>query len=164
MSTINIANIKMYRPLDKTETTNYGGDIDLNSEILTDTLENVFDNVSDQERIQGDTEYRKIFVKNHNTGAGSDWLNVKCWIFSPTLSPDDEISIALGVISPPDTLYEAQGYDFVTPDAIDHEDVLDIGTLLTNEIAAIWVKRIVSPSAEKYYGNEFQLAFRSSSI
>ena len=157
---IEIDNIKFYRPLNVDENSDsYGGAINLNSEIISDQFQNIFDNVTDQERIEGDTEYRKVFVYNHNAGIGSSWLNVKCWIFSNTLSPDDDISIALGTLT--DTKYEAKNYTYYKPTAIDHADVLNLGTLATDEKAAIWIKRIVNPDSEKYYANEFRLAFRS---
>jgi hypothetical protein len=159
---INVDNIKLYNPTDTNEDTdNYGGGINLNSEIITDQTGNVFDNVTDQERIEGDTEYRKVFIYNHNSGVGSAWLNVKCWIFANTLSPDDDISIALG--TDVDTKYDAKQYAYVKPDAIDHSDVLDLGTLASDESAAIWIKRIVQPDSAQYWANEFRLAFRSTS-
>ena len=157
---INVDNIKFYAPLNADDSLQtYGGGIDLSSEIVSDQLGNVFDNVSDQERIEGNTDFRKFFIYNHNSGAGSAWLNVKGWIWQNTLSGDDEISIAIGTDS--DTHYEAAGYTFYKPDAIDHQDVLDIGTLLTNEKVAIWIKRIVGAEAAKYFANEFRLAFKS---
>ena len=160
---VELANIKFYQPTNTTEgIDNYGGDINLASKITTDQLQNIFDNVTDQERLEGDTEYRKVFLYNHNTGGGSSWLNVKGWIFSNTLSPDDEISIALAVISPADTLYDAKGYTYYKPDAIDHADVLDLGTLATDGKAAIWIKRVVNAVAQGYYSNEFRLAFKST--
>ena len=160
---IEVDNIKFYRPTNKEEgNDNYGGDIDLNSEIISDQLQNVFDNITDQERIEGDTEYRKVFLKNHNSGEGSSWLNVKGWIFSFTLSSDDEISIALAVMSPPDTLYEAKNYTYYQPDTINHANVLNLGTLASNEMSAIWIKRVVNAESQKYYSNEFRLAFKSS--
>ena len=160
---IEINNIKFYRPTNKTEgIDDYGGDIDLASEIISDQLQNIFDNVTDQERIEGKTEYRKLFVYNHNTGAGSSWLNVKGWIFNFTLSPDDEISVVLAVMSPPDTLYSAKTYTYKQPNAIGHADVLLLGTLATNGKAAIWIKRIVNANSQKYWANEFKLAFKST--
>lgn len=160
---INVQNIKFYHPLNKTEgDTSYGGDINLADEIINDALENIFDNVTDQERIEGDTEYRKIFVYNHNTGEGSSWLNVKAWIYVNTLSPHDTIYIAKAILSPPDTLYEAQNYTYYQPDAIDHPDVLNMGTLLTDQKFAVWIKRIVQPASEKYMANKFRLAFKST--
>lgn len=159
--TIEITNLKFYRPLNMDEDSdNYGGEINLNSEILTDQFGNLFDNVTDQERIEGDTEYRKVFVCNHNSGVGSSWLNAKCWIFSNTLSPDDDVSIALGTVD--DTKYDAKNYTYYQPDAVDHADVLELGTLETNETAAVWVKRVVSPASQVYWANEFLLAFRST--
>ena len=160
---IEVDNIKFYYPLNVTEDSDdYGGDINLANEIISDQLQNIFDNVTDQERIEGDTEYRKVFVYNHNTGTGSAWLNVKCWIWQNTLSADDDISIAIAVMSPPDTLYEAENYTYKKPDTIEHVDVISLGSLATDQKAAIWIKRIVNAESQKYYANEFKLAFRSA--
>ena len=76
------------------ESDDHGGDIDLANEIsLSKIAENIFDNVSDAERVSGDTDYRKIFVRNENE---ETWAAVKAWIAQFTLSTDDEISVLLG--------------------------------------------------------------------
>ena len=87
-------NIKFFQSAFWIESDDHGGDIDLANEIsLSKIAENIFDNVSDAERVSGDTDYRKIFVRNENE---ETWALVKAWIAQFTLSTDDEISVLLG--------------------------------------------------------------------
>ena len=61
--------------------------------ITTDTLNNLWDNVSGDEASAGDTEYRAIFIKN--THGSLTLTGAKVWISSNTTSSDDTIEIAL---------------------------------------------------------------------
>jgi hypothetical protein len=64
------------------------------TEIVTATLQNLFDQVSGAESAAGDIEYRCIYVKNTH---GSLTLNVaKIWISTNTPATDTTIDIALG--------------------------------------------------------------------
>lgn len=88
--------IKFYRSAFWAESDDHGGDIDLANEIsLSKILNNLFDDISDSERVSGDTDYRKLFVRNENEVT---WAAVKAWISQFTLSPDDDISVLLGGI------------------------------------------------------------------
>ena len=50
-------------------------DIDLANEISLSKIEqNIFDDVTDAERVAGDTDYRKIFIRNENE---QSWAAVK---------------------------------------------------------------------------------------
>lgn len=64
-------------------------------EISSGLLNNIFDDVSDAERVAGDTDYRKTYIKNTNADT---WAAVKAWIAKFTESEDDEISILHGGI------------------------------------------------------------------
>ena len=85
--------IKFYECATWTEGNAHGGDIDTGDEITSGADQNVFDDVSDAERVAGDTEYRKIFIRNENTGT---WAAVKAWILQFTLAADDEVHILRG--------------------------------------------------------------------
>jgi hypothetical protein len=61
-------------------------------EISSGLLNNIFDDVSDAERVAGNTDYRKIYVKNTNADT---WAAVKAWVALFTESEDDEISVLL---------------------------------------------------------------------
>ena len=89
-----VSNIVVYQSRFWTEGDDHGGDIDLAHEISMDKIiNNIFDDVADSERVSGDTEYRKIFVRNENL---QNWADVKAWIDQFTLSADDEITILAG--------------------------------------------------------------------
>lgn len=89
-----VSKIVVYQSRFWTEGDDHGGDIDLAHEISMDKIiNNIFDDVADSERVSGDTEYRKIFVRNENL---QNWADVKAWIDQFTLSADDEITIVSG--------------------------------------------------------------------
>ena len=54
--------IKFYRCQTWAEGSTHGGDIDLNAEITTATDQNIFDDVTDNERESGDVEYRNCLL------------------------------------------------------------------------------------------------------
>ena len=89
-----VKNLRVYQCAFWNEGDDHGGDIDLANEISLSKIEqNVFDDVTDAERVAGDTDFRKIFIRNENE---QSWAAVKAWISQFTLSPDDEISVLLG--------------------------------------------------------------------
>ncbi len=94
MVTFDVKNLKVYQCAFWNESDDHGGDIDLANEIsLSKIEENIFDDVTDAERVAGDTDYRKIFIRNENE---QTWAAVKAWVSQFTLSEDDEISVLLG--------------------------------------------------------------------
>lgn len=154
-------NIKFYQCLSWDEGDSHGGDIDPASEIMSGIIRNIFDDVTNQERIDGKVEYRKIYVRNENSGDGSDWSSVKTWISQFTPATNDEISItAQGSNS--DTQEDAKNYTYYQPDLKNHVDVLDLGTLLTDQYHHIWIKRIVQAGGDGYFGNNFKLTLESA--
>jgi len=89
-----VKNLRVYQCAFWNESDDHGGDIDLANEIsLSKIEENIFDSVTDAERVAGDTDFRKIFIRNENE---QSWAAVKAWISQFTLSEDDEISVLLG--------------------------------------------------------------------
>jgi hypothetical protein len=94
MVAFDVKNLKVYRCAFWNESDDHGGDIDLANEISLSKIEqNIFDDVTDAERVAGDTDFRKIFIRNENE---QSWAAVKAWISQFTLSEDDEISVLLG--------------------------------------------------------------------
>lgn len=86
-------NLKWYECTEWTEGATHGGAIDTGDEITTNVSENIFDNVTDAERIAGDTEYRKIFFRNENA---DDYGTPKLWIEANTPATNDAVSILQG--------------------------------------------------------------------
>lgn len=89
---IDTANLKWYQCATWAEGDSHGGSIDTGSEITTDTDQNIFDDVSDAERVAGDTEYRKIFFRNENA---DDYNSVKAWIETQTPATNSAVSVVL---------------------------------------------------------------------
>ena len=125
-----VSNIVVYQSRFWTEGDDHGGDIDLAHEISMDKIiNNIFDDVADSERVSGDTEYRKIFVRNENL---QNWADVKAWIEQFTLSADDEITIlAGGSKSKTSTPVAATG----TATFAASTAVVGVGTKFTTELA-----------------------------
>lgn len=90
--TVKASLIKFYQSAVWAEGAAHGGAIGV-VEISSGALNNIFDDISDAERVAGNTDYRKIYVKNTNADT---WAAVKVWIALFTESEDDEISILLG--------------------------------------------------------------------
>ena len=152
------ANIKIYQCLVWTEGSTHGGDIDTGSEITSGADQNIFDDVSDAERVAGDTEYRKIYIRNENAAT---WNSVKAWISQFTSSSSDEITVKLGTNAGVQSV-EGVAAGYVSPDSKGHADGLDVGNLAQNAYQSVWIKRVVSAAGAGYTGNSFKLAFESS--
>jgi len=152
------SNIKFYQCTTWAEGDTHGGDIDTESEITSGVGENIFDDVSEAERVAGDTEYRKIYVRNENTDT---WAAVKAWIESFTPAENDEIEIKMGTNAGVQSV-EGVAEGYVSPDSKVHANVLSIGDLVQNDYQAVWIKRTVSAEGDGYTENTFTLAFESS--
>lgn len=84
--------LKIFQCATWAEGASHGGDISA-VEITSGLANNIFDDISDAERVAGDIDYRKIYVKNTNADT---WAAVRLWISLFTESEDDEISILRG--------------------------------------------------------------------
>jgi hypothetical protein len=125
-------------------------------EITSDSLSNLFDEVTGDEHTAGDTEYRCLFVKNDSAETA---YNVKLWIDSNTTSAEDTLNIGLdltGVGDEADTIAD----ESTAPDpavtfsaAADQDNALDLGDLAAGESYPIWVKRIVSAGSTPQANN-----------
>lgn len=152
------ANIKFYQCATWAEGDTHGGDIDTGSEITSGADQNVFDDVTDAERFAGDTEYRKIYIRNENADA---WNAVKAWIDTFTPATNDEITVKLGTNAGVQSVEGVAG-GYVSPDSKAHGDVLSIGNLAQNAYQSVWIKRVVTAAGDGYTTNNFKLAFESS--
>jgi hypothetical protein len=129
--------------------------------ITTDTLNNVWDNVNGAESSSGDTEYRAIFVKN--THGTLTYTGAKIWISSNTTSADDTIEIALADEGINNTI-ETVGNESTAPTGPSFSAPTSFGTGLTlGNLAAgqahgVWIKRIVSASAQAANANPYTLS------
>jgi len=153
MAAINPDNFKLYQCAIWTEGSSHGGDISA-TEISASGIQNIFDNVTDQERQNGDTEYRKVYFKNLN----ADTVSIKNWIETAYSAPNETISISLAV-STSDTQASATGYTYYTPNSISHANVLDLGSLAQNAYKGIWIKRVITAAGYGWKSDTFTLGF-----
>lgn len=135
-----------------------GGEISA-TQIVDNTLSNLFDAVSAGEAALGDIEYRCAYLKN--THATDSLASVKLWIQSNTPSTSTVIAIALdpagitngvsppaAVSSPLDENNPPPGVDFnLSPLPVDETTAISIGTLDASECIAVWFRRTVTALA-----------------
>lgn len=151
---ITAANFKLYKCATWDEGDTHGGAINTSTGVLAESGDQViFDDVSDAERTAGDTEYRKVFFRNEN----AETVNIKCWISTQYTATNQSVSIVAGTTD--DIQTAADDYTYVTPNAIDHADALDLGSLAQNASKAIWIKRIVTAGGNGITGDSFALTF-----
>lgn len=128
--------IKWYQCATWNEGDSHGGDIDTGNEITSGVDQNIFDDVTNDERVAGDTDYRKIYIRNENADS---WNSVKCWISQFTDSADDEISVlnagtkstAGNVVQCTGTATFTNGSPTVTT-SVDLSDELAVGEMIYN--------------------------------
>jgi|WetSurMetagenome_2_1015567.scaffolds.fasta_scaffold01555_11 hypothetical protein len=87
---IDAANLKWYQCTTWTEGSSHGGAIDTGAQITDNTMNNIFDNVTNAERIAGMTDYRKIFFRNENSDS---YTYPKGWISSQTPATNSAVWI-----------------------------------------------------------------------
>jgi len=140
--------LKFYKCLTWTEGEDHGGGIDLKSPL---TSGDIFDNISDSERDAGDTEYRKIFIRNENLAI---LYNTRVWISQNTPASADEISVcASGTDS--DIQQDASQYNYISPSG--YANGCHLGALGPYEYRPIWIRRIVIAGGEGYKDNSFEI-------
>lgn len=146
------SDIKWYRSANWEEGDSHGGNINLSSEIISDELGNIFDDVSDEERIVGTTEYRKVYIYLDKEVI---LFNLKLWIDQSALSPDGEISICVEGITNEDTQEDAENYEYISP--ANFGEAVVFGDLEHLNYYPIWIRRIVSPYAVPWHHSTFKL-------
>lgn len=168
---LDLANIKRYQCENWPEGPTHGGGRGT-TEIIDATLENIFDHIQPEEAQAGDTEYRKIYIRNQNADT---WPDVKVWISQFTPWTEDEIWINVGDATWTDTQADAFSYTFYQPDSKSHADahhpnVYDdagvlqnnFGNVGENQCFPIWLKRVVNPTTQGYTNNSAKIACGSS--
>jgi hypothetical protein len=150
MGTILASNFKMYQCTTWTEGSSHGGAINTSAEIASSGDQVIFDDVTDDERVAGDTEYRKVFIRNEN----ADSVSLKIWIEANYAATNESISIALGTDAGVQSV-EGVGATYAAPTTIGTG--LDIGALAQNASKAVWIKRVVTAAGNGYVADTFQL-------
>lgn len=141
------------------------------SEVVSGTIENLFDNIGASEAANGDTEYRCFYVTN--TSGADDYLGVIVWIDSQTSSPDTDIEIGLdgaGVGDGSTTGVATNiagegtapaGVSFSAPSGANAG--LTIGDMAPGTAQAVWIKRTVNVGASQASLDDCRLKVRGFS-
>ena len=132
------------------------------SVITTDTLNNVWDDVSGAESSSGDTEYRAIFIKNnHGT---LTYTGAKVWVSTNTTSADDTVDIALADEGINNTI-ETIANESTAPvgpvfagTAVSFATGLSLGNLAAGQAHGIWIKRVVTGGAAAANANPYTIS------
>jgi len=115
------------------------------TEVVDDTLHNLFDEVSGTEHTAGDTEYRAVFIKNNSAETA---YNAKIWIESNSTGVESSIEIAKETSggSPIQTITDEDtaptGLTFSTADGM--ANGIALGDLTEGAVYGIWIKRIIT--------------------
>jgi len=147
-----------------------GGVMSSNSVVGSPTTNNIFDNVTADEALAGDINYRCIYILNSNTVDGL--ISGKVWIESNTPSADTNIAIGLdpagvgdgsttGVattIADEDTA--PSGVTFSSPAT--EGAALAIPAMTASQGIALWVRRTVTEEAEPVTSDPFTITFKGS--
>lgn len=127
------------------------------TEIVDATLHNLFDIVSSAEASAGSTEYRCIYVKN--THGSLELQNAIAYLVSNTPSTDTEFAFALGTSA---VNVQEQGpvaNELTAPAGVTWQTLTGsgnsqaIGGIPFGQFKAVWVRRVVSPGAAAYSGD-----------
>lgn len=130
--------------------TSLGGPISV-TEIVSNVINNLFDNVNSSEALSGDTEYRCFYVQNSNSTI--PLLNAVIYVLSNTTSEDTEIDIGLDPVgvnstAPAIANESTAPVGVIFSKAENFSNALDIGTLSENGgYQAVWIRRTVSANA-----------------
>lgn len=138
------------------------GGIKSTTEVVDNTLHNLFDQVSGTESNAGDTEYRCIYL--HNGHGSLTAQNTHVYISSNTTSADDTFDIALageGLNATAETVANENtapvGETFTAPAT--YAAGLDMTNVPTGQHYALWIRRTVNAAAGAIDSNAATLKF-----
>jgi hypothetical protein len=137
------------------------GGIRTNTQVASDTSQNLFDNVSGTESRDGDVEYRCIFVFNANNTITLEGARI--WFNGTTASTDDEVDMALGDVAVgAGTTEQVIASENTTPNnpelTFSHPLIgspLTIGDIPPLNQKGVWFRRTVNAGAAAYANNNF---------
>lgn len=117
-------------------------------EVVDNTDNNLFDDVSGAEHTAGDVEYRCIYV--HNNHGSLTLQNAVVWIQSDTSGADSDLSIAVGTAAVngteqtiADESTEPSGVSW-SDAAVSRATGLALGNIPAGQHKAVWLRRTVS--------------------
>lgn len=121
------------------------------TEVSSTADQAIFDDVTNDERVAGLTDYRKVFFKNVSP---NDTVSIKCFISDP--GTNQTISIAVEA-SGGDFESGLGGYTWSTASTLGTG--IDLGELVADASKGVWVKRVVTAGANGITGDAFALTF-----
>lgn len=117
-------------------------------EVVDNTDNNLFDDVSGAEHTAGDVEYRAIYV--HNAHATLTLTSALVWIQSDTSGADSDISIAVGTAAVNGT-EQTVANEGTAPTGVTWSDAavsratgLALGDIPAGQHKAVWIRRTIS--------------------
>jgi hypothetical protein len=129
--------------------------------ITTDTINNVWSDVSGAEGATGSIKYRCIYVLNNH--GSLTYTAPKIWISANTTSADDEIDIGLGSSAVNGTEQTVANEDTApTSVTFSHPTTFAGGLAITDlpfgQHKAIWIRRTVNAAAAAANANPYTLS------
>ena len=136
------------------------------TEVVDNTLNNLFDNVSWVEHTAWDINYRCIYIKN--TNATDTAYNSRIFIDSNTIAVDDTINIGKDLAGVGDGsstwVADTIADEHTDPDpavtfttAVDYVNAILLTDIPAGSCHAVWIKRIVSAGTTAQSNNEATL-------
>lgn len=137
-----------------------GGDIS-NTQVVDNTLENLFSNITGVQHTAGRTVYRCIFVKNANVSDTA--YSAKIYIDTNTPGTDSAANIGLDLTGK-GTTADTIANETTAPDpavsfstADGYANALDLGDLAAGESYPVWCKLIISAGSTAQANDNFVL-------
>lgn len=138
---------------------------------LSGSLNNLFDDVSGDESVAGDIEYRCLYFRNEDANANGLMSPCTVWISQQTTASGDDISIGLDPAGKNGTATTATtestapaGVSFTTPLSKGAGLALPSLPFAQNDYVAIWVRRTVSAGAAADSNDQATLAVEGDTV
>jgi hypothetical protein len=132
------------------QTLSLGGPIST-QEIITDTPNNIWSDITGPEASSGRTTYRCFYIKNKNK-TGDRMENVKVYLSQNTQTPDSTIYIGVGTAATNQTEQTVKeqaaspsGVNFRQPSS--PAESLFLGRLMPGDFHSLWLKRVIKTNA-----------------
>jgi hypothetical protein len=132
--------------------------------VVTDTINNVWSDVSGAEGAAGSTKYRCIYILNNH--GSLTYTAPKIWISSNTTSADDDITIGLGSSAVNGTEQTIANEDTAPTGGVTFSNPTSFATgialsdLPFGQHRAVWIKRVVNTNAAAANANPYTLSIQ----
>lgn len=137
------------------------------SQVVSSSVDALFDAISAGEAAAGDTEYRVVYL--HNASATDTMINAVVYISSQTSSPNTSAEIGVGTAAVngvetalADESTAPAGVAFSAPSTVGA--ALALGTIPPGQHKAIHIKWIADPAAAATASDALTLAFRCEAV